>query len=374
MRTGYVMRKGLGLGVIVVTAAMAAVLPASPASAATLSCGDTISTSVALTHNLSCAGSGLVVGADGITIDLRGHKLSGSGAGIGIDGAGSAPQGVTVKNGTIRGFDTAISDLSSGSKLAGMKVVANNVGADWIYATITGSTFRDNTVAVWRGGVTVTGSTFLSNGTGILGTSLGNTNSVASSTFRENGEAIRCYDNGTIVTDSVFVDNTQSIRSILNCSLFVHDSVFNGGEIAVQLAQQIGFTLDVQGNRFSGAKIGMSIEGLFGGAGYVIADNVFKRNGASGLLLNVEDISPDNSVQITGNTFKNNGFWHDPYLDPTGKVLNAGVWANTGTFTDNRAVKNGGYGIEGYGVIDGGGNTARGNGNPDQCLGVTCTR
>ena len=36
-------------------------------------------------------------------------------------------------------------------------------------------------------------------------------------------------------------------------------------------------------------------------------------------------------------------------------------------------IGNAGYGIEGYGVTDGGGNVAKGNGQPAQCLGVTCT-
>jgi large repetitive protein len=45
-----------------------------------------------------------------------------------------------------------------------------------------------------------------------------------------------------------------------------------------------------------------------------------------------------------------------------------------GTFiADNRANHNFDFGIQAVaGVIDGGGNTAFGNGNPLQCLGVVC--
>ena len=43
------------------------------------------------------------------------------------------------------------------------------------------------------------------------------------------------------------------------------------------------------------------------------------------------------------------------------------------TITSNTANDNGDYGIEAVpDVIDGGGNKARGNGNPAQCLNVSC--
>jgi hypothetical protein len=44
-----------------------------------------------------------------------------------------------------------------------------------------------------------------------------------------------------------------------------------------------------------------------------------------------------------------------------------------GEFADNRANNNADLGIQAVpGVIDGGGNTAFGNGNPLQCLNVVC--
>jgi hypothetical protein len=43
------------------------------------------------------------------------------------------------------------------------------------------------------------------------------------------------------------------------------------------------------------------------------------------------------------------------------------------TIADNRANDNADYGIQAVpGVIDGGGNTASGNGNPLQCVNVVC--
>src|ERR1700681_1157906 len=58
--------------------------PAAPPTVATgLSCGATVTSSVRLTNDLlNCPVDGLVVGASGITIDLNGHRITGtSGAG-----------------------------------------------------------------------------------------------------------------------------------------------------------------------------------------------------------------------------------------------------------------------------------------------------
>jgi hypothetical protein len=372
------MRRGRVIAAVGVGVVVAVMLPTTSASAATLRCGDTIIANVVLTRNLNCSGDGLVLGADGLTIDLNGYTLSGSGGGTGIGAGGSGRRGISVLNGTIRNFDNGITNISGGSSLTGLKVVGNNYGAGrgLLEAVVSGSTFRDNQVAISPSRVTVTDSTFVSNGIGILGNSSGNTNEVTSSTFRENTEGIRCYDNNTHVANSKFVDNTTGIYSVLLCGLRVHDSFFTGGEVAVQLGRQVGFWLDVQRNTFAWSKIGIEIAGDFAATdGYVIADNTFTNNGATGLYLHIaRDLAPTISMPVSGNAFMGNGFWHDPYVAPSGNVLNAGVWANTGTFTDNRAVNNGGYGIEGHGVIDGGGNVAKRNGNPDQCLGVICTR
>ena len=56
---------------------------AIPASAAHLSCGDTVTTDTTLDADLICAGTpGLIIGAAGITIDLNGHTISGTACGF----------------------------------------------------------------------------------------------------------------------------------------------------------------------------------------------------------------------------------------------------------------------------------------------------
>ena len=89
-------------------AAVLAVLAVGPsAHAATLpisTCGQVVTTSVVLTKDLTCVGTpGVVVGAGGITIDLKGHVLTGDYSDMGVRDL-SGYGDVTIKNGVIRNF------------------------------------------------------------------------------------------------------------------------------------------------------------------------------------------------------------------------------------------------------------------------------
>lgn len=55
-------------------------LPARAAGLGALACGQTITVSPTLTADLvGCTGPGLVIGADGVTLDLAGHTIAGDG-------------------------------------------------------------------------------------------------------------------------------------------------------------------------------------------------------------------------------------------------------------------------------------------------------
>jgi len=66
------------------------------------SCGDVITSDLRLENDLACAGDGVTVAGPNITINLNGHTISGSGAGVGL--RVTASQDVTIHGGTIRGF------------------------------------------------------------------------------------------------------------------------------------------------------------------------------------------------------------------------------------------------------------------------------
>jgi hypothetical protein len=97
-------------------------------------CGQLVTTNAFLTANLLCSGSGVVVGASGITIDLKGFTLRGSGPYYGIDDPGY--DRVTVENGVLRNFDVGVyahggadevrvSDLLASGNFSGIYISGN---------------------------------------------------------------------------------------------------------------------------------------------------------------------------------------------------------------------------------------------------------
>jgi hypothetical protein len=358
-----------------VSALIVALVPAMPAHAAEPGCGDTITEDLTLTTDLTCTGTGLRLGAGGLTIDLGGHILSGSGVGFGVTGDGYA---VTVKNGTIRNFEVGINPGSHGpggsraiSYVSDVTIRETDYGVGGYLGGGTGqvevarSTFRDTrstAVSVYRGEVTQ--STFIGNRWAIYGTY----QSVSSSVFIRNDLAIRCGNGGLDVASSVFIDNPESVHAQV-CGVRIRDSKFRGGAVTVNVDNGSGFGLDVQGSTFSDAAIGLLVSGL---GRLVIADNVFRQNAASGLVVQRVPFDSPSSGTVMGNSFEANGAAPGEYVDPSGSPLTSGVWVNGGTLTGNVAVRNAGHGIEAYNVVDGGGNTARANGAEPQCIGVVC--
>lgn len=90
----------LGLSILVA-------LPAE--SKSELVCGQTITENTVLSEDLSCppdTESAIVIGASNITLDLGGHKLSGHVPTTGVFAIGR--EGITIKNGTIEGFNYGV--------------------------------------------------------------------------------------------------------------------------------------------------------------------------------------------------------------------------------------------------------------------------
>lgn len=93
-------------------------VPVTVAQATEITCGTTLTEDIVLHTNLDCSESdsnGLVIGANDIKIDLNGYTIAGdvsaqAGAGVLNDGH----TGITIKNGAIYGFGTAILLIHSG--------------------------------------------------------------------------------------------------------------------------------------------------------------------------------------------------------------------------------------------------------------------
>jgi hypothetical protein len=96
----------------VVTFLIGAVLVPGRTAMANDLCNTTITTPgavVTLLHNHTCpAGTGITIQADGVTLDLGGFRLGGSGTGdVGIN-VNTAAEDAVIRNGTIRGFAVGI--------------------------------------------------------------------------------------------------------------------------------------------------------------------------------------------------------------------------------------------------------------------------
>jgi hypothetical protein len=300
-------------------------------------CGDTVTADVKLTGDLDCPQvAGLIVGADGIDIDLAGHGMFG---GIAVGGGGPRAidntggyDDLTIRNGSLGawGFPIFISGASHNRVL---KVNAGGAGD----------------------GITIEGGTY---------------NEIRHSQVFGRSAGIKVsYSDGLVVADtsaqgvfgSGIVAGGDLVRIVRNESR--HDGGGVGPTSGIQLAGAGGRIADntVTGSWNVG---GISVYG---------PDNVLLDNQVSGAAF---PCCPLNSQAIGDGIFVGTGSSGSVLRRNRGddnegdgiQVASAGV-----KLEDNHGFGNGDLGIEAVaGVIDLGGNTAGGNGNPLQCLNVFC--
>jgi hypothetical protein len=117
-------------------AALAVLAVGQNAHAATLpisSCGQTVTQSAVLTQDLDCTGtSGIVVGAPGITIDLKGHVLKGDRL-AGHYGIYDVYDDATIKNGVVRNFDIGVFVVGPADRLTVSNVVVTGNFQNGVY-------------------------------------------------------------------------------------------------------------------------------------------------------------------------------------------------------------------------------------------------
>jgi hypothetical protein len=261
-----------------------------------------------------------------VTLDLGGHTVDGTGTGDGIK-ASACPFGrvceptssFTLRNGHVRGFRTGV-DAFDGPFLVEDLVVTQNL--------ITGLSANHAIGATVRG--------VLAHDNGASGINLG---------FLEHATVVdnEAHSNGSGMGGGTVVGSVIDSNNI-------HDNQFGG----------LGFT-DVRDNRIAHNRIADSgLYGMFfenGSIRNLLLDNRVIRSGSDGILIDSE--SPDNTLER--NRTDRSG---DDGID---------VDAPGSTLTRNSANHNGDLGIEAVaGTIDGGKNKAVGNGNPAQCVGVSC--
>ena len=358
------------------------------AVASQVSCGERITADTTLQHDLvNCPNHGIVIAADGITLDLNGHSVDGDGTpaadcdqrkepcdfGVFNDGH----DGVTVMHGSVREFAVGVlfgttSGRARDNRVLGVSATRNQFAGLGIFSQARGLVRNSS----GDGSLDREGS----------GLQLGDANHVRllNNSFRHNAH------NGLVIF--------ESSRNVIRGNLFSRNDdegiLMEGGERFRVTRNRFvrnggGITLGpgsrnvIAHNRISGGRDGIRVEK---GHNNLVADNVVVSTRHVGITLGIHDpfiggahnavrrnlvrdsrvdgfvvVKKDTHSLLSGNIAKGAG---DDGFD---------VDSSTTTLSGNRARRNGDLGIEAvFGVIDGGGNLASGNGNPLECLNVTC--
>jgi parallel beta-helix repeat protein len=230
-------------------------------------CGDTITTSIVLANDLDCSSSatmGLIVGANGITINLNGHTISGPANGFYYGIADSGHSGATLENGTIVGFSAgAVLDHANGSRVQSLRLMHNGSGV-----------FASNSDSV-----VITGNYALSNTAyGVF--VQGGSGDLLSGNWAENntldGIVVDPQSTAAVLSQNRALDNGQIGISVGHGSTGqVSGNVANGNGNDGITTVGAGSSLTLTGNRaaFNGA-LGISAwPGQRDGGGNVVQDN-----------------------------------------------------------------------------------------------------
>ena len=379
-------------------------MSAGPARAEHVGCGDVITQDTTLDSDLiDCPGDGLVIGADGVTLDLGGHVIDGDGvpgppfaSGVANIREGPFPNrahaNVTIRGGTIREF---------GAGIAMVGVVAALVEETALVANVDGIALND----VYDTGVAR--SVLSANGTGISGIDLEH-NRFERNVVRDNGTGLdlvsardgivarnRVEGNGVYgihlqdgVSDNQVVKNRVTGDGDAGIAVFegtrrnrVEGNVVLGNGHAPRLGFLNGGIVVDRESEVARNSVSRNSRGIVlwaHGRNTVVSNRVFDNGHGIVLEEGTEDRVEGNSVwanvsdgiqlsplAVRAQVGKNMA-WHNG--DDGIEVASPGT-----TLFANRTFLNGDLGIEAVpSVSDGGGNVAFRNLNPLQCLNIRC--
>ncbi len=393
------------LGACLATAGLSLAFGWSPpaANAAHVGCNDTITADTTLDSDLTkCTGPGIRIGADDITLDLNGHTITGKGKGVGVNNI-AGYDGVTIEGGSIHNFMESVAiEGASDNRLRGLSLSHNrHVGVylkDSSAIQIEQNSVSDIRFAgifVWRShGVRVEGNSVSDSGAGVWAQAADHVAIEGNAAEGNGGEGIALVE-GT--SESQVAANTVAHSGAAGVLLDDADAnQVSGNHVSHNVDNIIVFgnantvadnqVADAAGCK-KGCGYGISLEG---GAGNLIAQNDVRRTSRDGIRIDAfvpeiptaDNVIRDNVVRdatVDGLSIGTNG-------DGTvsGTLIEGNVATGSGddgfdirrpaaTLTANTANDNFDLGIDAVpGVIDGGGNTASGNGNPLQCTNVFC--
>jgi parallel beta-helix repeat protein len=314
-----------------VAAAACAVVLAPGANADQIVCGQVLTRSTTITNSLAgCAGDGLVIGASGITVDLNGNTIQGSGLGVGIQNNGH--DDVTIRNGALVNFDHGVV-LNPGTvrnSITGLTLAKNEWSAIQLN-NAAGNHLAQNTLSEMGDvGIRLTNG---STDNAIKGNAVGV--GAGDSFVVELGSHRNWLEGNTVQTSA-----GQAVRVEGSANTMVLANEFAG-------ASDMGITMTaapgsvVQANKLGGG--GDAGVLLTGGTASVVRFNLFGQSSDAGVIL--EGMS--NSL-VKGNSLTNAG---DAAIVLRGDSSDIRVIDNTASHASDAGIF----------ISDGGANTVRGN-------------
>ena len=363
------------------------------ASARHLECGDRVTQDVRLDSDLrDCAGVGLIVGAAGVTVDLDGHTIDGTGRGTGVvNGYGNhGHRDVLVRNGTVAGFKVGVRSGGRSFELRHVAVTENATG---------GVVLRGSDCSVVRSTIADNGY-----GHGISITSARGCRIDANRVTDHLGAGViasRSKD-VTIEDNRIASARRAGIMLAATSGSTVERNIVSANDVGISLFDRSNFNV-VRRNSVPMNATGISL--TFGGTGNHIEQNTV--SGSKGAAIRLAETGSSNQVvrnlvslsgeegirvidsallSVEANTVYDNrgdGIFIDEQ-DTAGTAIREntanhngddGIDADSGPLTieNNITEYNADLGVEAVaGVTDGGGNKAVTNGNAVQCAGVVC--
>jgi parallel beta-helix repeat protein len=394
------MNRPLFLGVATLAALVLAGQPSrAPSATVKVSCGQTVTKSITLGNDLlNCPGTGLIIGADNITVDLNGHTIDGTNQKSGIDNEKHAK--VTIMNGTITDFRPEGVNLFGARANVLRNLTVRRIGAGCRQGAICAGLFLmnspentivDNVISNQVQAFQVSGiDVYNSPGVSVEGNRITKNPGQGVSVF---------FSPKTVVVENELDGNrngmdantgSDSIRVVGNHArgnraAGIAVGAVHGAHVLGNIVENNGddglFLFDLsssvaRGNRASGNFTGIH---LYGGQGGV-AQYGGKHGSANNQLVGNRAfdnahagiwVKGDNRKEavernlISGNLAGRNG-------RAGGIVVEGSVTANT--LRGNTANANVGHGIDAArGTIDGGSNRAHRNHRTPQCIGVVCS-
>jgi parallel beta-helix repeat protein len=355
------------------------VLGAGQAEASHVSCGDTITADTTLDSDLiDCPSNGIVIGADGITLDLNGHTVDGNGEPVescpgtefcDLGLLNNGHKGVTVKHGSVREFGGGVYlQNARHSRVLGISAPENQFGIvigkserDLVRNSSANRSVEDGLLLLGSDRIRILHSSFRKNANLGMRIFRSTSNMIKGSVFESNDGGAILIENG----DGNQIRGNRCART-LHCVIVgpgsenvIARNRVSGGGGAIRIEKGNGNLVAhnvVVDTRGAGIRLGLQ-RPLIGGADNVVRRNLVRGSGADAFLVDEED---EHSV-LKGNVAIGAGGDGFELRNPTTKL------------TGNRALRNGGLGINAIsGVRDGGGNIARGNGDPRQCTQILC--